>query len=200
MDAVTLAPIGLDAGHGGDSLGATTPHQLTLEKDLNLAVVLKACEFRPDLFALIRRGDETLNWAQRNTRALNLRCKLVISVHHDNMPSHPKLRGLGAFHPKGDHITRDLARYTCNNAPTDLLVGSRVVCAHDDPERDDDNWLENPEAVVAAYNAPCLLIEFGFLSNKSNLAHAISTTGIEQNAETIIATALRFLRIHGVQA
>ena len=189
-------PVGLDAGHGGSDWGATTPQQLTLEKDLNIAVAKAALSMRPDLFGLIRYDDELLNWRQRNQRAVALGCQLVISIHHDNMPRHPNLRGIGAYHAKGNAITRDLARYSVNNSPSDLLVGGRVVCAHDDPERNDDDWLENPQAVVEAYSAHALLLELGFLSNKRNRAHAISTGGIEQNAHTVIAAANRFNHIH----
>jgi N-acetylmuramoyl-L-alanine amidase len=191
------APIGLDAGHGGDDWGATTPTQLTLEKDLNIAVARAALALRPDLFALIRHDDEVLNWRQRNQRAEALGCGLVVSIHHDNLPRNTRARGIGAYHRRGDGITRDLARFAVNNAPSALLIGGRVLCAHDDKTRKDDDWLQNPQAVVQAYGCHALLLEFGFMSNKRNLAHAISTAGIEENAHTIIAAANRFRKIHG---
>jgi len=191
-----MKPIGLDAGHGGDDFGALSPGGHVTESMLNRAVAHAAKRKAPDLFELIRLDDEHLTWRERNDRAVALGHDLVIAIHHDSLPANPRARGLCAYHGVDNDRTRDLARYAVNNAPSELLLGGRVICAHDDQSRVGDEWLQRPERVINAYTADVLLLELGYLTNRANLEFVRSTVGIEANADTLIAVALRWVKLH----
>jgi N-acetylmuramoyl-L-alanine amidase len=94
--------IALDAGHGGDEIGAVNTTYTLLEKDANLEVVkvLQAkLETAGATVVLTREGDETIatrrervNIAKAKCEALGKECDVLVSVHH-NGSSNPDTDG-----------------------------------------------------------------------------------------------------------
>jgi len=182
-----------DGGHGGKDSGAYCYRGILREADLNRAVVHAAKRRRPELL-LIREDDETRSLEQRNAKANAWDADLIISVHHDWAETKygkriPHRHGLNAFYWRGNGLTRDLARCAINAAPEELRGGSIY----------DQDYSEGVYAVLSAYDAPCLLIECGFLSNEGDVAYCHTTEGIEAAASVVLAVDDRFCEIMGVK-
>ncbi|TSC67665.1 MAG: N-acetylmuramoyl-L-alanine amidase [Parcubacteria group bacterium Gr01-1014_72] len=94
--------IALDAGHGGDEIGAVNTTYNLLEKDVNLEVVkvLQAkLEAAGATVVLTREGDETIptrreriQIAKAKCEALGKECDVLVSIHH-NGSSNPDTDG-----------------------------------------------------------------------------------------------------------
>lgn len=77
--------VGLDAGHGGQYLGAVSPSGLC-EKDVNLDIVLKAAEMLTDMGArvvLTREGDTGPSMDERRRTWLDGKVDIAVSVHNN---------------------------------------------------------------------------------------------------------------------
>jgi N-acetylmuramoyl-L-alanine amidase len=191
---MTTRIVGIDAGHGGSAPGAVARDGVTREKDLNLAVarsIASQANIPNIVTSLIRREDEKLSLYQRNARARHIGCDLVVSCHFDSLPARSTAHGLSAYYHRGNSATRSVAEWLVRHSPLPLR-GGRVVCAHDDPSRTDDDWLENPEAIVTAYSASVLLIEFAFLSNERDLDFVLSSRAIDMCAWSAIMALHRY--------
>jgi len=89
----------LDAGHGGTAPGA--PGKKSLEKNINLAVVLLAGKYisekHPDVKVLYtRKNDTSVGWKERVDYANKSRANLFISIHA-NGAKNTSVRGLEVF-------------------------------------------------------------------------------------------------------
>ena len=101
--------IGLDAGHGGDALGAVSPTGL-MEKDINLSIVKelrKQLEKKGATVVLSRTDDRAMTMTERKKIFREANIDLMVSIHNN--------AGGSPFVPMGSstyykHITnRDLA-------------------------------------------------------------------------------------------
>ena len=145
----------IDAGHGGDQLGAVGA--VYKEKDLNLAVarLLKAeLEHRGLRVVMTRETDMPLSLRDRVRIADNTKSRLFISVHHD-AATNREARGYSVYAPRN-----------CSNYP-----GESVVLAAD-VQRE---LLKLPQVLDRGVNfadfrvlysdMPAVLVELGFISN-----------------------------------
>jgi N-acetylmuramoyl-L-alanine amidase len=145
---------------------------------------------------LIREADEALNFRQRNARARGHDCSLVVEIHHDSYPPRSTAHAMGCYHHRGNRVTRAIGGWVLNHAPIQLR-SSRLVCAHDNPTRSDDDWLQNPETVVEAYSASVLLVECAFLSNVQDLQFVLSKRGVDMIAWSIVMGLHKYALIAG---
>lgn len=92
--------IGLDAGHGGEYLGAVSPSGFT-EKEVNLDIVLKAAAMLREMGAdvvLTRDGDTGPSMGERKQIWLDGNVDIAISVHN-NSSGNPLVRmGTSAYY------------------------------------------------------------------------------------------------------
>lgn len=190
--------VGIDAGHGGAVNGARARGCNIVEKDLNLAVA-KAIVAQANVHglscALIRQTDETLSFRQRAERARHIGCDYMVACHFDSF-QRQSAHGMGCYYARGDSVSRNIGGWVLNHAPL-TLRSARLVCAHDDPTRKDDDWLERPEAVVEGYGVPTLLIEFAFISNRKDLEFVVSPRGMDMMAWSAVMGLHRYALIAG---
>lgn len=186
----------LSAGHGGRNKGCRSADGRTKEEDINLLIAQAAQRMRPSLRSIRTHRDETLTKRQRNARAESFGAMLAVSIHVDNLIG-SDAHGVCAYYRRGDEVGHALACHAVGTVHT-ALSGGRVVCAHDDPDRDDDNWLSNPQDVLDNFSMDAVLIEFGFFSDPANLALLRSTPGIDACAELVLSVIDRYDAIKGV--
>lgn len=158
----------LDAGHGGADGGASSRNG-TIEKDLNLAIVLHLRDYLQQSGALVtltREGDYDLaepgtkGYSRRKTedllkradRVKDRKADLVISVHMNSIPS-PKWSGAQTFYhsrsAEGKRLATDIQAELI-----DVLGNTNRV-----PKTNDGVYL------LKTLEMPTALVEVGFLSH-----------------------------------
>ena len=88
---ITGANVVLDAGHGGEELGAVGPRDLQ-EKEVNFAVVAEVkqlLEAEGASVVLTRTADYRITLATRGEIATNLAPQAFVSIHHNAEPDGP---------------------------------------------------------------------------------------------------------------
>lgn len=130
-DGVVIA---IDAGHGGDDVGAIGPRG-TYEKDVVLAVAreLKSLIDRePGMRAvMIRDGDYYVGLRERIVKAREHRADLFVSVHADAFRDH-RVRGSSVFVLSRSGASSEAARWLAEQENSSDLVGG-VTLEDKDP-------------------------------------------------------------------
>lgn len=158
----------LDAGHGGNDMGATEGS--VREAEINLAVVKKLeteLTARGFTVTLTRTGADSLSspyalnrkrddMAKRRELITRVSPDLVISIHQNSFPS-PNVYGLQCFYATETPGSREYAEGIQAQFNDSGLITYRTV------KRTDFNLCEHS-------SAPAVLIECGFLSNPNERA------------------------------
>jgi N-acetylmuramoyl-L-alanine amidase len=169
-----LGVVVIDAGHGGKDPGTTSvlgPH----EKDLVLTVAkLVAAELRQNGVdaRLTRGGDTFLELEDRPAVADRCKAAMFVSIHADY---------------SDNHAAQGFAVYVSPSAGAHALAAARAVlkrlCDNCNPSR----GLKTAKYKVLIHaNVPAMLIELGFLSNRSEAA-ALGSTSYQQRIARAIA-------------
>lgn len=160
--------IALDAGHGGADGGAVS-REGTIEKDLNLAIVLYLRDYLQQAGALViltREGDydlarpdtrgysrrKTEDLLERSARVQQRKADLAISIHMNSIPS-PRWSGAQTFYHSDNPEGRRLA--------TDIQWEMRTALENTErvPKTNDTVYL------LKSLQIPTALVEVGFLSH-----------------------------------
>lgn len=156
----------LDAGHGGGDPGATD--QITVEKDLNLAIALKLQQYLEGagyLVMMTRVIDEGLygpedankkraDMAERKRMMEESGADLLVSIHQNSFPD-PKYWGPQVFYHKGSEEGRSLAGWVQAQLNDFTAPGSA-------------REIKPNESYYILKNAPmpaAILVECGFITN-----------------------------------
>jgi N-acetylmuramoyl-L-alanine amidase len=190
--------VGISAGHGGSHRGARSSDGSIIEKAINLQTAQRVAQQLSGISwiepRLIRRWDETLTFTERGHRANEMLADLVVAIHHDNLPSNRLAHGLSCYHKHNDKRMRSTASWMVNSSPLQLR-GGRVVDAYNDPDRDDDDWLERPQTVLNAYSQDVVLVECCYLSNAGDLAFLALPHSTDLIASSIVSGVVRYFQI-----
>ncbi len=160
--------IALDAGHGGADGGAVS-REGTIEKDLNLAIVLYLRDYLQQAGAMVmltREGDydladpeirgsskrKTGDLLERVRRIENRKVDYVVSIHMNSIPS-PRWSGAQTFFYSGNPEGRRLAENIQHELRTVLENTNRVAKTND------------TVYLLKALKIPTALVEVGFLSH-----------------------------------
>ncbi len=179
----------LDAGHGGYDRGASGAFagagQSFHEKDLNLAIVLKAAEKLEELGAevlLTRQGDGALELTQRTKYLEEAKADLSLSIHQNSMNENvdiTRIRGcLGLWCMDSGYMLSD-------------RVGSAVAKALG------RRWIGTSYQMLALCRNPKFpqaLIEVGFITSVEEYELMTSGNGIEKAAHGIAEGVLDYFR------
>nr|WP_130616718.1 N-acetylmuramoyl-L-alanine amidase CwlD [Cohnella abietis] len=161
--------IALDAGHGGADGGAASKDG-TIEKDLNLAIVLYLRDYLQQAGAVVlltREGDydlaapETKSYSKRKREDLLQRAELVskekaslaISVHMNSIPS-PKWSGAQTFYTTKNEDSKRLATVVQSEL-RDVLGNTQRIAKQAD----------KVIYLLKTLEMPAALVEVGFLSH-----------------------------------
>lgn len=184
----------IDPGHGGTDPGIVRGYLVEKEINLDLARELVISLFDLPLDVdLVRYDDYDRSLSERGARELELGADFVLSIHVNGHPTSSQPYGLEGYHWPGSAVGLAVARTIVRSAPSPLRV-ERVIKAYDDPNNPNDNWLQNPRAVIGAYRAPCVLAECGYATNESDRNYLLTRWG---RAATVCA--LRAGIVHAAQ-
>ncbi|WP_223070327.1 N-acetylmuramoyl-L-alanine amidase family protein [Paenibacillus caui] len=172
----------IDAGHGGSDPGAISVTGRK-EKDFTLAVVLKVeklLQNEPELsYVLTRSGDTYPTLSDRSKLANNLKADVFVSVHGNSGSA--LATGVDTFYTRSDSLA--LA-----NIMHKYLVQATGL--------KDRKVQQASLHVTRETTMPAVLLECGFLSNKSDEAKMFSEDFQERVAEGIVAGIKEYLGIH----
>lgn len=150
----------LDAGHGGDDVGAVSTDGKRYEKDDNLALTLKVrdeLELLGIKTVLTRDDDETVSLRDRCRIANKKRCDLFVAIHRNSSDSGTGIEAWISKREKEDErstakkLTKQLSELT-GLQDRGVKNGYRDLTAN--------NYYIN-----ANTNMPSILLEVGFISS-----------------------------------
>ncbi|MEK4418470.1 N-acetylmuramoyl-L-alanine amidase family protein [Bacillus sp. FSL K6-0268] len=157
----------IDPGHGGGDRGAQGKNYGTIEKDLNLKVaqnIKKELEERTDAKVILtRETDTSLLPETKQKEELQARVKvakdnvadLYISIHHDTFGD-TKVKGITTHYGANKRQDKKLAE----------IVQEAIFNQNIDTR---DRGIQASDFLVLRENSsPAILIELGFMSNKSD--------------------------------
>lgn len=151
----------LDAGHGGEDVGAISADGKRLEKDDNLKLTLKVkdeLEKKGIKVVLTRDSDETVSLEERCKIANENNCGLFVSLHRNSAAS--SASGIEIWVPSDaeDEICETADELVRNLCEVSELPNRNVKRGYrDDPSED--------YYVNANTNMPSMLVELGFISS-----------------------------------
>ena len=153
----------LDAGHGGDDVGAVSTDGKRYEKDDNLALTLKVrdeLELLGVKTVLTREEDKTVSLRDRCRIANKKRCDLFVAIHRNSSASGTGIEAWISKREKEDErstakkLTKQLSELT-GLADRGVKNGYR--------DRTANNYYVN-----ANTNMPSVLLEVGFISSEED--------------------------------
>ncbi len=162
------AVVCLDAGHGGDDVGAVSADGKRFEKDDNLALTLKVRDELEKMgikTILTREDDTTVSLQKRCKTANKAKCELFVSIHRNSASS--SASGIEIWLPKDagkdEYATADkMLEKLCNAAE---LPNRGVKRGYRDSSAKD-------YYVNANTNMQSMLLEVGFItSDEDNKAY-----------------------------
>lgn len=167
-----MKTIVIDAGHGGSDPGVTYPAGPPLEAiekgiTLDLAKQLQHALLGlgwPVAVELTRDHDEDLSLAARGALAKKHGADLVLSLHVNSSPD-PKVSGLMTFCWPGNARMRAVGLAISRCAPDALRRPSTLCWEATDAPGPEDDWLRRSRNVLAAFEAPAVLIEMAHMTN-----------------------------------
>ncbi|WP_241158573.1 N-acetylmuramoyl-L-alanine amidase CwlD [Cohnella candidum] len=185
----------LDAGHGGADGGAVS-REGTIEKDINLAIVLHLRDYLQQAGALVtltREGDYDLakpgtkGYSKRKTQDLlervglinGRKADMVLSVHMNSIPS-PKWSGAQTFYFSGNVEGSRLAADIQAEIRTALGNTERVAKPND------------TVYLLKTLEMPAALVEVGFLSHPEEARLLADENYQKKVAAAIYRGVLRF--------
>lgn len=147
----------LDAGHGGSD-GGTQGNGMNsdlVEKDINLAVVLRMKKILEDLgseVVLTRESDDTLSLDERVEIANSNEADLFVSIHCNYYEDDASIRGLECYYYEESDCGKQLAEEILEKIKESGNADTR-------------NAKESNFYVLKRTKVPAVLIELGYLSN-----------------------------------
>ncbi len=174
----------VDAGHGGDDIGAPGPGNRP-EKVLNQDIATLLAEKLEELGAEIvisRPEDKTVDLYERMD-ILNAECPdIAISVHHNSIAG-----SANALKAKGF-----MALYSNNSGVSLSETISDVVCK--ELARDQKPTAYQKLAVARNHRFPSTLLEMCFISNVEEYQWSITEGNAERSADAIVKGVLEYYR------
>lgn len=178
----------IDPGHGGAETGAVAnglvEKEVVLDISKRVDSILKTSKI---LTYMIRKDDSTIHYKERISTANSKKAALYVSIHCDwykdpayNGPStlyYPS-SGLAA----GNLTVTDFARIIQDELIKTLKTKNKGIIQRTDL------------AVLNAANMPSILVEVGFLSNKSEAKRLASESFRQKAAEAIASGIIKALQ------
>ncbi|WP_379129350.1 N-acetylmuramoyl-L-alanine amidase [Paenibacillus sp. sgz500958] len=172
----------LDAGHGGTQPGATSLTK-RLEKDFNLAVILKAAALLQQesgiTVVLTRNDDRTLGLQERVDIAEAMQADLFISLHANAMPT---------TYPSWNKVTGSETYYTRSESLLLAQIMHKHLVAGTGFK---DNGVRSKSLhVTRETSMPAVLLEAGYLTNSGDEA-ALYSEGLQDALAREIVSGIK---------
>ena len=173
------ATVVIDAGHGGYDHGAIYGgHD---EKDINLNVAKKINRYLSQAGVdsyMTRTEDRFISLAERVEISNAIRPKIFVSVHSNAIVSNPNMSGLQTYY------------YSSNGYKLATFTHKKML---EDVKMDDGRIRKANFYVCKHTNAPSVLIEMGFMTNKKELKKLIKDEYQDELAKAISRGIIDYL-------
>ncbi|WP_314585497.1 N-acetylmuramoyl-L-alanine amidase family protein [Paenibacillus terrigena] len=164
----------IDAGHGGNDPGTSSPNNRR-EKDFNLPVALKVADlFRddPNVQIILTRADDTYpTLTERVALAKQVQANLFVSIHANSIENKPTISGTETYYSRED-ASKAFAQ----------VMHAKLVQATQLPDR---GVRQKSLHVTRETTMPAVLLEVGYLSNLSDEAALFSEEFQNRVAQSI---------------
>lgn len=170
----------VDAGHGGNDLGATMYG--VQEKDITLSIALKLRDQLEEAGAKVimtRSEDATLVLESRPRLANTVGAQLFIAIHNDDASNH-SASGTSTYYHMRDPSSRALAACIQNSIVAVSGLPNRGVLS------DSVRFASSGFAVLRYSTMPAILCEVAYISNDNDRKHLVN-----QDFQQRVATAIR---------
>jgi N-acetylmuramoyl-L-alanine amidase len=204
LRAASLAPVVLDAGHGGSDTGAIGPRGVR-EKDITLDLARRLGKRLQEMKieTVLTRGDDlALSLTERTDSARRAGGALFVSLHL-NASGNPKSRGVETYMltAPGFPSTADGSKPeppcvgNAFDAPSGVLAFSVHQALLAGMQTEDRGVRHARFAVLKTAPCPAILVEAGFLSNPSEAALLASPEYRTRLVDALADGICRYLRL-----
>ena len=173
------ATVVIDAGHGGYDHGAIySGHD---EKEINLNVAKKINRYLSQAGVdsyMTRTEDRFVALAERVEISNAIRPKIFVSIHSNAIQSNPKMSGLQTYY------------YSSNGYKLAGVIHKDLL---KDIKMNDGKIRKANFYVCKNTNAPSILVEMGFMSNKDELKKLVSDEYQDELAKSITRGIIAYL-------
>ena len=186
----------IDVGHGGSDSGAY--YYEVKEKDLNLQIAkrvdkyLKALGFK---VILSRTSDVFIDHkTERSKRANESGADIFISLHNNAMPGNSYVNGIETFWYEYDPEYQPAINKLMHNDPTRLLKSQQLANAVQNALVSATGAFNrgvqrDTFAVLRETSIPAILVEFGFMSNQTEL-NKLKTASYQETLAKALANGV----------
>lgn len=169
----------VDAGHGGNDVGAYTDDMKYYEKDINLGIVkyLKKLLDEEEIKVYYTRlSDEKVYLNPRIDLANELKADLMISIHCNSSDTSASANGCEVLYgtenqEQMEFKSRDLASVCLKAMTKDGSISNRGLVKKDDIY------------IIGKSRVPIALVEVGFMSNQEDIAFLVEKDNQKKIAE-----------------
>ena len=171
----------LDAGHGGDDVGA--PVFNTYEKDINLPITLMVGEMLTEAgydVQYTRTDDATVSLAARAEFANLLNANLFISIHANAFPPKPEIHGIETYYLTDGQEAKVLAETVHKSLLKETGAADRKT-------------RESEFYVLKHTTMPAILIETGYMTNKAEWGKLMTPQYQQAVARGIVRGVMEYL-------
>lgn len=172
----------IDAGHGGDDAGAKGENGV-YEKDITLSIAKKIRSLNNNEnvnIILSREHDETISVRDRTDAARSLHADLFISIHLNAETVKNANSGCNVLIPNNDNIYLKESKILGADINEAFKKNYQLPVANDLSQREKGVW------ILKANSCASVIVQVGFISNKSDLLYI---TG-DQNQQTVARNIL----------
>jgi len=168
----------IDPGHGGTAPGATSPINQLVEKDIVLDISQRLDKLLTEAgyeTYMTRNSDVTVSLADRAGVANKLEANLFISIHANSVSGNNDANGIETLYaPNGSRDSKGAAQAIQNELIKGTGARNRGI-------------ISRPNLVVIRdTNMPAVLVETGFLTNKSETEKLATSAYRQTIAESIL--------------
>ena len=177
----------LDAGHGGEELGAKGSNEI-LEKDINLSICNYVTEIlnNTDRISVknTRINDITMDLSDRVKMCSFLGGDIFLSIHQ-NAFDNERVNGIETYY----YLKEDFSKELCSFVQKNLVNSTNAY----------DRGIKNSNFVVLRENIiPSVLIECGFITNNSEAMSLIKDDYQKSIANSIVKSIKLFLNMEDI--
>lgn len=177
----------IDAGHGGTDPGALSKDELTYEKNLNLKILLELKELlknRDIKVYYTRINDDKIFLRPRVNLANDVDCDFFISIHCNSGGDYKKINGTEILYY--DHVhkgisSKDMAKIFSEEISKIVPLKNKGIIQ-----------MKNDDVLILHHaKVPAIIVESGYMSNRSDLEYLMTKEGQAEIAEGIYNGILR---------
>lgn len=175
----------IDPGHGGDDSGAIGGGVYEKTLNLNVALMVEEKLKKKNIYTYMTRNkDMTLSLEDRTTYSNEIAPDIFVSIH-TNSTLQEDSYGLEIHYYKDDSL--NLAQTMHKN-----FVSEKNLKKWDTKDR---GVIKSRFYVINHTEAPSILIEMGFISNREERAKLVKKSRQEEIADSIVKGILEYLGI-----